>query len=115
MKSRLPAGMGGGQQNMNQMMKQVQDMQNKITELQKDIEEREFQSSSGGGAVSITMSGKKDIKSFAIKPEVVDPDDIEMLQDLIVSAFNDVMAKIEETTEKEMNAVTGGVNLPGIF
>ncbi|MCL2054373.1 MAG: YbaB/EbfC family nucleoid-associated protein [Oscillospiraceae bacterium] len=115
MKSRLPAGMGGGAQNMNQMMKQVQNMQAQITELQQDIETREFNSSAGGGAVAVTMSGKKEIKSLEIKPEVVDPDDIEMLQDLIISAFNDTVRKIEETTESEMGAITGGVNLPGIF
>jgi len=78
MKSRLPAGMmGGGAQNMQGMMKQVQKMQADVTELQRDIEEREFSNSVGGGAVSLTMSGKKEIKSLTIKPEVVDPDDIQ--------------------------------------
>ena len=115
MKSRLPKGMGGGPQDMNSMMKQVQKMQSNMTELQQEIEQREFSSAVGGGAVTVTMNGKKEIKSLEIKPEVVDPDDIEMLQDLIISAFNDTTAQIDETTEREMNAVTGGVSLPGIF
>ncbi|MDE7289269.1 MAG: YbaB/EbfC family nucleoid-associated protein, partial [Oscillospiraceae bacterium] len=69
----------------------------------------------GGGAVEVTLSGRKEIKSLTIKPEVVDPEDVEMLQDLIISAFNDTVKQIEETTEKEMGAITGGVSFPGLF
>ena len=98
--------MGGGAQSMNGMIKQAQKMQAQITELQEDIENREFTS---------TLNGRKSIKSLTIKPEVVDPNDIEMLQDLIISAFNDTVAKIEETTEAEMGAITGGVSFPGLF
>ena len=115
MKARLPQGMGGGAQSMNGMIKQAQKMQAQITELQEDIENREFTSTSGGGAVEVTLNGRKSIKSLTIKPEVVDPNDIEMLQDLIISAFNDTVAKIEETTEAEMGAITGGVSFPGLF
>ena len=88
MKARIPRNMGGGAQNMNQMIKQAQKMQDQITELQEDIEEREFSATAGGGAVEVTVSGKKTIKSLTIKPEVVDPEDIDMLQDLIISAVN---------------------------
>ena len=115
MKARLPQGMGGGAQNMNSMIKQAQKMQTKITDLQEDIENREFSTTVGGGAVEVTMSGRKEIKKLVIKPEVVDPEDVEMLQDLIISSFNDTVKQIEETTETEMGAITGGVSFPGLF
>lgn len=107
--------MGGGAQNMNGMIKQAQKMQAQITSIQEDIENREFKTTAGGGAVEVVMSGRKEIRSLTIKPEVVDKDDIEMLQDLIISAFNDAVHQIEETSEKEMGAVTGGVSFPGLF
>ena len=116
MNARLPKGMGnGGAQNMNGMIKQAQKMQGQITELQEDIEQREFKTTVGGGAVEVVLSGKKEMKSLIIKPEVVDPSDVEMLQDLIISAFNDAIHQIEETTETEMGAITGGVSFPGLF
>jgi len=116
MKARLPQGMGGGApQNMNAMIKQAQKMQDDIAVLQAEIEERDFSSSVGGGAVEITISGKKTVKSLIIKPEVVDPDDIEMLQDLIMSAFNEAIHTLEETSETEMQKLTGGVSFPGLF
>ncbi len=115
MKARLPQGMGGGAQNMNGMIKQAQKMQAQITALQEEIENREFSSTAGGGAVEVVMTGKKEIKSLTIKPDVVDKDDVEMLQDLIISAFNDTVHKIEETSEQEMGAITGGVSFPGLF
>lgn len=115
MKARLPQGMGGGAQSMNGMIKQAQKMQAQITSLQEDIEGREFTATSGGGAVEVIMSGKKEIKNLTIKPEVVDKDDVEMLQDLIISAFNDAVHQIENTSETEMGAITGGVSFPGLF
>ena len=116
MKARLPQGMGKGpSNNMNQMLRQAQKMQDDITALQADLEQREFTASVGGGAVDIRINGKRQVLSLNIKPEVVDPNDIEMLQDLIISAFNDTVAKIEETTEVEMGAITGGVSFPGLF
>lgn len=115
MKARLPQGMGGGAQNMNSMIKQAQKMQSQITELQEDIEGREFRSTSGGGAVEVVMSGKKEIKSLTINPDVVNKDDVEMLQDLVISAFNDAVHQIENTSENEMGAITGGVSFPGLF
>lgn len=115
MKARLPQGMGGGAQNMNSMIKQAQKMQADITALQEEIEKREFTSSVGGGMVEITQFGNKEVKSLVIKPEVVDPQDIDMLQDLIISAINENLKKIEEVSEAEMSAITGGVSLPGLF
>lgn len=114
MKARIPKNMGGGQ-NMNSMIKQAQKMQEQITELQNDIEERDFSATAGGGAVEVVVTGKKTIKSLSIKPEVVDPEDIEMLQDLIISAVNEAINNVEATTEDEMNKITGGVSLPGLF
>ncbi|HOH87284.1 MULTISPECIES: YbaB/EbfC family nucleoid-associated protein [Ruminococcus] len=116
MKARIPRNVnGGGAQNMNQMIKQAQKMQDQITELQEDIEAREFSATAGGGAVEVTISGKKTIKSLTLKPEVVDPEDIDMLQDLIISAVNEAINNVENTTETEMSKITGGVSLPGLF
>ena len=114
MKARIPKNMGANQ-NMNSMIRQAQKMQEKITELQNDIEERDFSATAGGGAVEVVLSGKKTMKSLTLKPEVVDPEDIEMLQDLIISAVNEAVNSIEQTTEEEMNKITGGVALPGLF
>lgn len=114
MKARIPKNMGANQ-NMNSMIRQAQKMQEQITELQNDIEERDFSATAGGGAVEVILSGKKTMKSLTLKPEVVDPEDIEMLQDLIISAVNEAVNNIEQTTEEEMNKITGGVALPGLF
>ena len=115
MKARIPKNMGGGAQNMNSMIKQAQKMQDQITVLQEDVEGREFSAVVGGGAVEVVVTGKKTIKSLTIKPEVVDPEDIEMLQDLIISAVNEAVNNVETTTETEMSKITGGVALPGLF
>ncbi len=115
MKARIPQGMGGGAQNMNSMLKQAQKMQADITTLQAELEEKEYTASVGGGAVEITISGKKTVKSLNIKPEVVDADDVEMLQDLIVSAFNQAIEDCEKTSESEMSKITGGVSMPGLL
>lgn len=114
MKARIPKNMGANQ-NMNSMIRQAQKMQEQITELQNDIEERDFSATAGGGAVEVVLSGKKTMKSLTLKPEVFDPEDIEMLQDLIISAVNEAVNSIEQTTEEEMNKITGGVALPGLF
>ena len=115
MKARVPKGAGNNAQNMNQMIRQAQKMQDQITELQDEIEARDFTTTAGGGAVELVMTGKKTIKSLTLKPEVVNADDIEMLQDLIISAVNEAVNQIETTTEDEMSKITGGVSLPGLF
>lgn len=115
MRARVPKNMGGGAQNMNSMIRQAQKMQDQITELQEDIEAREFSATAGGGAVEVVVSGKKIIKTLTIKPEVVDPEDIETLQDLIIAAINEAVSNIEATTETEMSKITGGVSIPGMF
>ena len=113
MRARIPKQ--GGAQDMNAMIRQAQKMQDKITELQEDIEARDFTASVGGGAVEVVVTGKKNIKSLTIKPEAVDPEDVEMLQDLVISAVNEAIANVEKVTEEEMTKVTGGVSLPGLF
>jgi DNA-binding YbaB/EbfC family protein len=115
MKARLPKQNQGGAQNMNAMIRQAQKMQDQITELQEDIGARDFAATAGGGAVEVVVTGNKTVKSLTIKPEVVDPEDIEMLQDLIISAFNEAVNNVEATTEAEMSKITGGVSLPGMF
>ena len=115
MKSRVPKQFQGGGQDMNSMIHQARKMQDQITALQEDIEQRTFEASAGGGAVSVTVTGKKTVQSITLKPEVVDPEDIEMLQDLIISAVNEAINNVEQTTETEMSKITGGVSLPGLF
>ena len=115
MKARLPKQNMGGAQNMNAMIRQAQKMQDEITTLQEDIENREFSATSGGGAVSVVVTGKKIIKSLTINKEVVDPEDVEMLQDLVISAINEAVNQVESTTETEMSKFSGGVSLPGLF
>lgn len=114
MKARIPKNAGGAQ-NMNQMIRQAQKMQEQITELQADIEAREFTATAGGGVVEVTLNGKKEIKTLNLKPEVVDPEDIETLQDLIIAAINETVSNIEATTETEMSKITGGVPIPGMI
>ena len=114
MKSRVPKQFQGGQ-DLNSMIHQARKMQDQITALQEDIEQRTFTASAGGGAVNVTLTGKKTLQSIELKKEVVDPEDIEMLQDLIISAVNEAVNNIEETTETEMSKITGGVALPGLF
>lgn len=115
MKARLPQGYGGGAGNMNGMIKQAQKMQEEIGRVQKELEERVFDVTSGGGAVEIRITGKREIKALTLKPEAVDPDDIEMLQDLLVAAVNEAIRKVDETSEQEMGKVTGGMNMPGLL
>ena len=107
-KGKFP-GMPG---NMNNMLKQVQKMQKQMEEVQGELEQKEVEATAGGGAVMVKVNGKKEILDVKIQPEVVDPDDIEMLQDLIIAAANEALRKAEEMMSKEMGKVTGGMNLP---
>ena len=110
-KGGFPGGFGGG--NMNNLMKQAQAMQKQMEQMQKDMEATEFETTSGGGAVSIRINGKKEILSLNIKPEVVDPEDVEMLEDLVLTAVNEAIRKVEEETSNKMGKMTGGMNIPG--
>ena len=115
MKARLPKGMGGGPNNMQGMIRQAQKMQEDMAKIQAELEEREFSATAGGGAVQVVMTGKKELKSVTLQPEVVDPEDIEMLQDLIVAAVNEAIRTVEETTNNEMGKVTSGLSIPGLL
>ena len=106
-------GFPGGMGNMGNMMKQAQKMQKEMMKLQEEIEQRTVESSAGGGAVTVVITGKKEIKSIILNPEIVDPDDIEMLQDLIMAAVNEAIRQADEMAAKEMSKITGGLNLPG--
>ncbi len=112
MKARIP-NQGGG---MNQaaMMKQLQQMQTNMEDKQKEIEESEFQASSGGGAVEVSVTGAHEVKSIKIQPDVVDPDDVEMLEDMLIAALNEAQRKASETMEREIGKITGGMNIPGL-
>lgn len=106
-------GFPGGA-NMNNMMKQVKKMQEQMEKAQQDIEEKEFESTSGGGVVSATVNGKKELVKIKIDPDVIDPEDSEMLEDLIVAAINDAMKKADQYTNETMGKLTGGLNIPGL-
>ena len=115
MKARLPQGYGSNAQNMNSMIKKAQKMQEEMEKAQEEIKAKEYSTTVGGGVVEITMTGDKILKSITLKPEVVDPEDIETLQDLIVSGVNEVLRQVESETEEKMNAISGGLNIPGLF
>ncbi|MBQ9737318.1 MAG: YbaB/EbfC family nucleoid-associated protein [Clostridia bacterium] len=114
-KGGFPRGMGVGGGNMNQMLKQAKKMQEQMLKMQEEMEEKTYEASSGGGAVTVKVNGKKELQSVVINPEVVDPDDVEMLQDLILAAVNEVMRKADESSADEMSKLTGGLNIPGLF
>ena len=113
MKVRIPNS--GGPGNMNQMLKQAQKMQEDMANLQADLEQREFTATSGGGMIEVTVDGKHLVKSIKINPDAVDPDDVEMLEDLITVAINEAVTNAINTSEEEMGAITGGLNMPGLF
>ncbi len=107
--------MGGGPQNMNAMIKQAQKMQADMEALQEDLDAREYEIAVGGGVVGVKINGKKEILSIDIKPEIVDPEDIETLQDTLVAAVNQAIKKVEETNSAEMQKITGDINVPGLI
>jgi hypothetical protein len=100
--------------NMQKMMKQAQKMQAKMAKMQEELEEKTLEATAGGGAVKVVVNGKQEIVDLQIDPEVVDPDDVEMLEDLVLAAVNQGMREIQEMVNDEMGKVTGGMNLPGM-
>ena len=116
MKVKIPnsgGGFGGG--NMQSMLKQAQKMQEDMAAKQEELDAREYDVSAGGGAVSVRINGKKQILSLDIAPEIVDPDDIETLSDILVAAVNEAIKRVEETNSAEMAKITGNLNMPGMF
>ncbi len=115
MKARLPKGMGGGPANMQQLMKQAQKMQEDMESKKEELASREYEIKAGGGAVTLTINGEKEIKSLDIDPEIVDPDDIETMTDILIAAFNEAIKRVDTDAENEMSAITGALNMPGLF
>ncbi len=114
MRANYPKGLGGPQ-NMNGMMKQVQKMQEEMTALQTELEEREYEVSAGGGMVKVKINGKREILHIDIQPDIVDPEDIETLSDVVTAAVNEAIKKVDSTSESEMQKITGGLNIPGLL
>ena len=117
MKARMPAGYG--RPDMNALMRQAQKMQEDMKSKQAELEATEYQGSSGSGSaagemVTVKMNGKHEVLSITIKPEAVDPDDIEMLEDMVAAAINATVKQVDETAEAEMGKLTGGLNIPGL-
>ncbi len=109
MKARIPGGQGGGQM---AMMKRIQEMQAQMEQKQAEIESTAFTASAGGGAVEVTVTGAHEVKDIKLQPDVVDPEDIEMLADLLIAATNEAMRKADDAMEQAMGAFKSGLNLP---
>ncbi len=106
---------GGGAQNMSGMLKQAQKMQEDMAALQAELETREYEAVAGGGMVTVKINGKREILNIDIKPEIVDPDDIETLSDIITAAINEAIKKVDTASESEMAKITGNLSMPGMF
>ena len=109
----FPGMMGGA--NMQQLARQAQKLQQQMTKMQEELDEREFEAASGGGMVTAKVNGKRELLSISIKPEAVDPEDVEMLEDLVMAAVNEALRTAAETVEREMGKLTGGMHMPGLF
>ena len=114
MRANIPKGMGGGQ-NMNAMIRQAQKMQEDMAALQADLDAREYDISAGGGMVKLKINGKREIVALDINPDIVDPDDVETLADVITAAVNEGIKRVDTTNETEMAKITGGMGMPGLF
>ncbi|MBQ3416368.1 MAG: YbaB/EbfC family nucleoid-associated protein [Ruminococcus sp.] len=115
MKARLPQGYGGGgAANLQQLARQAQKMQDEMAAAQEELGQKEYTASAGGGMVSVTVSGELEVKSMKIEPDVVDPEDIEMLSDLITAAVNEAIRAANTDKEETMNKISGGMNLGGM-
>ena len=114
MKAKLPQGVGKGPGNMQAMLRQAQKMQEDVTAKQAELEEREYEATAGGGMVKAVVDGKHLVRSLTIDPEAVDPDDVEMLSDLVIAAVNEAIRKATETADSELGEITGSLNIPGM-
>lgn len=106
---------GFGGPNMQQLMRQAQKMQEQMQKTQEDLDEKVYEASAGGGMVTCKVSGKRELLELTIKPEAVDPDDVDMLQDLVIAAVNEALREAGDTMEREMGKFTGGIGMPGLF
>ena len=115
MRANIPKGMGGGPQNMQSMIRQAQKMQEDMAAKQEELDAREYEINAGGGVVTVKINGKKEILSIDLDPEIVDPDDVETLTDLLVAGVNEAIKRVETTNSAEMEKITGSMALPGMF
>ena len=115
MRANIPKGMGGGPQNMQAMLRQAQKMQEDMAAKQEELDAREYDISAGGGVVNVKINGKNEILAIDLKPEIVDPDDIETLSDILVAAVNEAIKRVEDTNSEEMGKITAPMNMPGLF
>ena len=115
MRANIPKGVGGGPQNMQAMIRQAQKLQEDMAAKQEELDAREYEIKAGGGVVSVKINGKKEILSIDLDPEIVDPDDVETLQDILVAGVNEAIKRVEDTNSKEMEKITGSMNMPGLF
>ena len=115
MRANIPKGMGGGPQNMQAVIRQAQKMTEDMAAKQEELDAREYDVKAGGGVVTVRINGKKEVLSIDIAPELVDPDDIETLQDILVAGVNEAIKRVEETNAAEMEKVTGSLDMPGLF
>ena len=115
MRANIPRGMGGGPQNMQAIMRQAQKMREDMAAKQEELDAREYEVKAGGGVVTVRINGKKEVLSIDIDPVVVDPDDIETLQDILVAGVNEAIKRVEDTNASEMEKVTGALDMPGMF
>jgi len=115
MRANIPKGMGGGPQNMQSMIRQAQKMQEDMAAKQAELDAREYDVSAGGGVVNVKINGKREILAIELAPEIVDPDDIETLSDILVAAVNEAIKRVDDTNNEELNKITGPMNLPGLF
>ncbi|MEE0957572.1 MAG: YbaB/EbfC family nucleoid-associated protein [Ruminococcus sp.] len=116
MKARLPKGYGGGgSNNIQQLARQAQKIQDDMEAASAELEAKEYEAAAGGGAVKVTVTGKMEITKVDIQPEVVDPDDVEMLSDLIMAATNEALRAAAKEKEEKMDSISGGLNIPGMF
>ena len=115
MRANIPKGMGGGPQNMQSMIRQAQKMQEDMAAKQEELDAREYEINAGGGVVTVKINGKKEILSIDLDPEIVDPDDVETLTDLLVAGVNEAIKKVEAISAEEMQKITGSIGLRGMF
>ena len=115
MKARLPKGYGGANNNIQQLARQAQKIQDDMEAVSAELEQKEYEAAAGGGAVKVTVTGKPEIVKVEIQPEVVDPEDVEMLADLIMAAANEAIRTAAKEKEERMDSISGGLNIPGIF
>ena len=115
MRANIPKGVGGGPQNMQAMIRQAQKMQEDMAAKQEELDAREYEIKAGGGVVSVKINGKKEILAIDLDPEIVDPDDVETLTDLLIAGVNEAIKRVETTNAAEMEKITGQMNMPGLF